>query len=344
MTDQERQELIAVMDGNELLETRICAFVQLPDGRAGAIWHGLAFPLSGTGGIDIGGPSVPLAECHPLREIHRRFGIIDGEGEAYILLEGLSAACEAAASAVRGAGVAVLRTGRYLGEPLEGLDADWFIRIVRPDRSLSLNDVLAPLLGTQVASPAKQPGDNLRARVLEAELLIGRAREAALQADLARLRMSAATSATEAGAQNALLEEALEKERCLRAEAELQAASSASRPRPNAPARLRDEIETVLTALLPRITLLRDSLNVVSTEYAGRRSLWRLLGELHGTTGAPQGWRKVQGVDHWWERHVSNGRDDAGRIYARWNKERTWGVLVSHKCEQTRDITWLSQH
>jgi hypothetical protein len=46
----------------------------------------------------------------------------------------------------------------------------------------------------------------------------------------------------------------------------------------------------------------------------------------------------------WWERHLSDGQDDAGRIYVRFSStDRVWDVLISHKSGQTRDISWLSR-
>ncbi|MCX7307144.1 MAG: hypothetical protein NTZ72_04015, partial [Afipia sp.] len=115
--------------------------------------------------------------------------------------------------------------------------------------------------------------------------------------------------------------------------------------RPVVRTKLKDEIHVVLTTLVPRLTLLRDSKDVISAEFANRKSLYRGLAELYEFADRlPSSWKKLQGLDQWWERHVSTGQDDAGRAYARRSKvERGWEVLISHKGEQTRDILWLER-
>jgi len=37
--------MISIFNSGQLFETRECALVRLPDGREGAIWRGLAYPL-----------------------------------------------------------------------------------------------------------------------------------------------------------------------------------------------------------------------------------------------------------------------------------------------------------
>lgn len=109
------------------------------------------------------------------------------------------------------------------------------------------------------------------------------------------------------------------------------------------PPELKDEVETVLTSLLSHIEFLRDSLMFVSSELSDRGPLYRALAELNfGQDRMPPAWKKVQGVTGWWERHVSSGHDDAGRICARLDPStRRWQALVSHKGDQPRDIHWL---
>ena len=142
---------------------------------------------------------------------------------------------------------------------------------------------------------------------------------------------------------------ALEEERQLRAAAEAAAQELASerakfapRPPPAPPAKLKDEIGTVVAIFLRRVYLVRDSLTVLSAEFANRRTLYRALIELEeAKEGRPPNWKKLQGVDTWLERHVSNGQDDFGRAYAKWDGiEKRWEVLISHKGEQARDIVW----
>ncbi len=91
--------------------------------------------------------------------------------------------------------------------------------------------------------------------------------------------------------------------------------------------------------------MLRNSISVLAIEYGNRSPLFRALYELHeGDARLPTGWKAVQGVPAWWERHVSNGRDNTGRIYARFlAAERCWVVLVSHKAEQPRDLAWIKK-
>lgn len=75
-----------------------------------------------------------------------------------------------------------------------------------------------------------------------------------------------------------------------------------------------EEISTAMAALLPEMTLLRDSLTVASAEFRDRAGLYRALAELNiGAARLPSSWKKLQGLDAWWERHVSNGQDDTGR-------------------------------
>jgi hypothetical protein len=140
----------------------------------------------------------------------------------------------------------------------------------------------------------------------------------------------------------------LEAERGQRAEAEKKVADmldAAHQPRTVAASapKLKDEVETVRTSLLSRIEFIRDSLIFVSSELSDRGPLYRVLAELNfGQDRMPPAWKKVQGATGWWERHVSSGHDDAGRIYARLDPStRRWQALVSHKGDQPRDIHWL---
>ena len=111
---------------------------------------------------------------------------------------------------------------------------------------------------------------------------------------------------------------------------ELLNAARQDRPPPRI-GKIRDEIEVVLATLLPEVRLMRDSLNVISAEFSNRRALYRGLAELRTVAGRlPPTWKKLKGLDLWWERHMSDGQDDAGRVYAR-NSDRVWDVLVSHK-------------
>jgi hypothetical protein len=144
----------------------------------------------------------------------------------------------------------------------------------------------------------------------------------------------------EAASGKAIAEEALAV-----AYAELEKARSAPAVARQAPprTRLQDEIADLLGCLLPNLNLLRDSLTVAASEYASRKALYRSLAELASTDGRlPPNWKAVQGASRWWERHVSDGQDNTGRLYAQYGSEtRQWHVLISDKAEQPRDMAWL---
>jgi hypothetical protein len=108
---------------------------------------------------------------------------------------------------------------------------------------------------------------------------------------------------------------------------------------------LKNEIEVVLETLLPGVRLIRDSIIVIAAEFSNRRALYRGLAELQIVNGRlPPTWKKLKGLDAWWERHMSDGQDDGGRVYARLgDSDRVWDVLISHKSEQSRDIAWLAR-
>jgi hypothetical protein len=116
------------------------------------------------------------------------------------------------------------------------------------------------------------------------------------------------------------------------------------RPAPQ-PGKIKNEIEIVFATLIPEVRLMRDSLIVIAAEFSSRRALYRGLVELRTISGRlPPTWKKLKGLDDWWERHISDGQDDAGRVYARLaSSERVWDVLISHKSEQARDIAWLAR-
>ena len=53
----------------------------------------------------------------------------------------------------------------------------------------------------------------------------------------------------------------------------------------------------------------------------------------------------MQGAAGWWERHVSDGQANTGRLYALYVGEaQLWDVLISDKAEQPRDMAWLRTH
>ena len=144
----------------------------------------------------------------------------------------------------------------------------------------------------------------------------------------------------------------MEKESALRGAAEAEALRASWAP--SAPATpvgragraIRDEISDVLEILLPKVRPIRDTLDVLATEFRDRRSVYRIFRQLASAeSGRPSEgkWKTVANLHgDWIESHVANGNDDSGRLYARLDpSERSWAVLLSHKGQQTRDLAWL---
>lgn len=349
--------MIAIFNGDQLFETRPCELVLLPDGRQGAIWRGLAYPLElPDHRIEMGSEAFVPSECVPSRAKpanRTSFAVIEGVDEAYVLLSGTVTDCEEASNRLKASGYEVIRTGRYLGDPVEDFETDWFVRIVRPLGSNdSLSRALRNVLGDQVTErDSHKTLGEYRAQLIATELASVKAREAALRVEIARLKLES-TNAPDTQAQIEELRLAVDLEREARQQAdwaaaeaqELLNAARRDRPPPRA-GKIKDEIEVVFAVLIPEVRLMRDSLNVVAAEFSNRRALYRGLAELRTAIGRlPSTWKKLKGLDRWWERHMSDGQDDAGRIYVRFSDaDRVWHVLISHKSEQSRDVTWLAR-
>lgn len=347
--------LIQVLDGDRQLESRVCRLLRLRDGRAAAVWRGLAFAIGPGDTIDISESGVPPAECLPAAapSPHAgpglRWGLVEGAEEAWVLVAGSVAERDEMAYRLRGAGLAVLRSGAWLGEPTDGLEPDWFVRIARPAESRSLAAALEAILGPRAAAPpaAGEATEDLRRRLVKSELERARMEAAALGAEVERLKTDAA-NATALADRVARLEADL-----ARAEEQLvhrQPATTPSveasptiQPAPRLARRIQEEVATVLQALLPGVRLLRDSLTVASVEFRDRSGFYRALRELtEGGPRLPPAWKKVRAAEEWWERHVSTGEDDSGRAYARPAPcGAGWDVLLSDKGSQDRDMIWL---
>ena len=126
---------IDVREGPDILETRRCRAMLMPDGRVGAVWRGLVYPVREGNHIDINGEALPPTACIAGTagpQANASFASIEGDGEAYLLLAGPTSVREEATASLRASGIAVLRAGRYLGDPVEGFAADWFIRFEKP--------------------------------------------------------------------------------------------------------------------------------------------------------------------------------------------------------------------
>lgn len=352
--------IVAVFDDADHLETRRLRICRANDQIETAIWRGLAYPLLKGDRINIAGEAkLPGTEqtiqASATQPTMPGFSIVDGDETAYVLLAGSVAERENVATALRELGCGVLRVGRYLGEPHDGLAPDWFIRFTK--QSASVERLIQRIQEVASVTPVESDvsvGAALRLRLLVAELANARSHSASLAAEVARLRVERARSLSSAATESeealrALEDEtagllaALEEETRLRAEAEARAEEAAKLARPVAARGVEAEVASVVDCLLPHIHFLRDSLSVAAIEYRDRRALYRALAQMR-EDGArlPNTWKKLRGLDRWWERHVSDGTDDQGRIYARFNDyDRSFDTLVSHKGEQARDLNWL---
>ena len=126
--------IVAILDNGRMIDEAQCRRVILPDGRQGAIWRGLAYPLAPENQIDASGEAFPPLECHdeaPALDPARRWAAIEG-ADAYLIVEGSAPDAERAAAKIREKGVQMLRVGRYLGDPVDELAGDWFVKFERP--------------------------------------------------------------------------------------------------------------------------------------------------------------------------------------------------------------------
>lgn len=350
---------VSVFDGAHFVETRTCVPEPTPDGRPGVLYRGLVHPLLEGERIDLSGPAFVPGDGGGARPAgpapaRTRRAVVRGDSSGYVLVEGSVADRESAAAAIREAGASVARAGRYLGAALGDLAPDWFVRF---DLNGAPFEAVETAVGAvkQVSEGSAESAAELRVRLLAAELAQARARIAALEADNARLRVeraeaSAAAAAADADAlarleaERAALQDALVAESRARVVAEALAGETTTvAPRPEAPRGLTAEIETVLRVVTPRVRLVRDSLSFAAVELRDRGALYRALAQLEAAdAGWPPGWKKLQAANGWWERHLSDGSSDAGRLYARLDpSDRSVDVLVSTKGEQARDIAWL---
>jgi hypothetical protein len=329
--------IVTIFDADQPVETRRCRLVHLPDDTRAALWRGLAWPIGTGDRIDVAGPAFPLLPQDPPGS--PRFGLVDGAEEAWLVLEGSVTVRDAAASALRHAGIAVLRSGPWLGDPVDGVVGANFIRFARPQVN-DLRQAIAKILENTVTAASARPDPVDRMRALMVELMEARAALARAQTSPSGPRPQLSAEA-EAGLARVQQENAA----LLREIADLHgqlAEAPPARPQPNrAAGRLQDEISTLLASVRPDLRFLRESVTVLIGEFADRRGLYRALIEL-GSDALGRAWKKMHAAPGWWERHVSNGQDDSGRLYVR-RVERHWEVLVSHKSQQARDLGWLAR-
>ena len=311
---------IVIMDGDVFIQLWPCSRTRMADGSEAAIWRGVAYRLQD-------GDRIDISACEPKFAPGPTTRIIADGDTSWVLVQGLASDLAHVKSMLAACGETVTRTGRWLGES-DGVTFDWFIRC-------------ASLLGTEalrLLSPeegsAAEANDRQRITALEGRL-------SELTAMVARLESVRPVTAPALRSDHELALARYEIAR-LHAEIETQAPTP---PPPPAALRLRDEIGAAIAALRPDVDLLRDSLEVVCVEFHARPALWRAIGELPASGERPEGWKSLRGVERFWERHISTGRDDSGRAYARFDRQsRVWRLLIGWKVDQSRDIAWLANH
>lgn len=360
--------MIEVYDGAQALEVVPADLVRLPDGRLGALWHGQAFPLIDGKRIDVAGEFVVPGRCTRLALVgdatHEEAGwtLIPGVDACYLLFGGDGARRDRIVAGLRSEGMPVERVGRHFpDDDADGAAFSWFVRLgVKGNDEAVRGRIAGVVAGSDdgTAAPMRDaPGTRLA--LLERELRMALAREREARAALDRLQLDAAAA-------DARSRQALEAERRRRAQAEEEAKAAeelvaslgdahplqdeAAKPDPVAPAqrpalgkRIRAEVEAIVTVFLSDMELIGDSIHFISVEVSDRQPLYRHLRDLRDNPDAlRRGWKAVQGVKGWWERHFSTGEADDGRIYAQQRADSGgWRVLVSDKASQRRDLERL---
>lgn len=101
-----------------------------------------------------------------------------------------------------------------------------------------------------------------------------------------------------------------------------------------------DEVMAVIQILLPNITFLKNSIDVITRELNRQ-----VLKAIYKITTDPMNREaiKVRGADGWRELRFNTGQADDGRLYFK-HKENGWLVLVSFKGSQERDIRYLQNN
>jgi hypothetical protein len=290
------------------------------------------YPLLADDRIDVGAVEAAAPADPP-------YTVIAGEDSTWVLIQGLSGALSDVRLRLEAAGIAVSRSGRWLGDMAGDVAFDWFLRCEGEGGSARVAEVLGE---------RRAVGDNAEARVaiLEQHLMEMRAALASLADQLGRAKPAPPAASqqiqSDTAERDATLQVALERVREL--EAQLDAVPTRAAPMRPATVRLGEELGAALAALRPGVSLIRDSLQVAVGEFASRGAFYRLLQELPISGGRPEGWKALRGAERWWERHVSTGQDDSGRAYARFDPvSRQWDLLLGWKGEQARDIDWLTR-
>jgi hypothetical protein len=332
------------MDGTTLVLRWLCRRTTLPDGAPGVFWRGVAYPLLPGDRIDVG--------VQPAAEPPAYHAVIPGEEASWVLIQGMQAALQNARRTLETNGVIISRTGRWLGDPVGQVAFDWFLRCEGRLDEQQVKRLLAQSEPIPVESDSgarlavlEQRIAGLLADVARAEDGLRRSLETPHASDVEHLPPPASGSVFQP---DPALQNALEEILLLRASLEAIGADHhlASRGNSVAPqtARTGDEVIGLLAALRPDILLIRDSLLVVFGELHSRSGFYKTLSELPVSGSRPEGWKMLRGAERWWERHVSTGRNDHGRVYARYDTVlRQWSVLFGWKVDQPRDIAWLKR-
>jgi hypothetical protein len=323
---------VAVYEGKTLIQRCLCSSQELPDGRPGVIWRGVLYPL-------LPGKRIDVAAAERQEPWDQPFAVLPGEGATWVLIRGPASALTEARARLEATGIRMTRAGRWLGDPIDDVAFDWFLRF---DEILDAGEITERL--------GRDPVDQYTA---EARLIILEQHLIEMKAALAGLAEQLNNSASlppepphadqqQTNERDVILEKSLAKIRDL--EAQLAALPQRSVAMRSPTVRLQEELTSVLKALRPDITFLRDSMQVAVIEFHSRGVFYRMLHELPVAGGRPDGWKALRGAERWWERHLSTGQDDSARAYARFDlAARQWEVLIGWKGEQARDISWIKQ-
>lgn len=107
-------------------------------------------------------------------------------------------------------------------------------------------------------------------------------------------------------------------------------------------AQSKAEVQPLIQTLLPNVQFIRDSLDVVTTEYA---SYQQVLQDVAAFVRDPQSARgvRVESATGWREIHCSTGQKNDGRVYLK-HDHGEWLVLISFKHAQKEDMEYLKRY
>ena len=198
-----------------------------------------------------------------------------------------------------------MRSGPWLGDPVDGVMGTNFIRFVQPIAD-DLRQTIAKILEDRLSPATAKPNPTDRVRALMVELMEARASLARVQAVEGQRTEPSAETEAEMG----LLRE--ENVALLQEIADLNHRLAMTVPVRSEPSRvagrLEAEIELLITTLRPDLRFLRDSLTVIAGEFADRRAFYRAVLEL-GSDILRSSWKRIRGASTSLERHVSTGQD-----------------------------------